>query len=159
VIGSVGSPFRNLLLVSVGATVLLAGGCDTGGSKPDSLYQKLIGSWRVNTVSSGENSPSPLIDTVRIEFSRENAVRSYRIIQDHSSDTTRVGRVFIPKSNVLRMGGYRTPLVWTFKFDGSRSVQLQLSRAGDTAVQEFLADIGQGGGARRLTLELLRDSG
>jgi hypothetical protein len=146
------------LLAAVGLSVVVQG-CDGTGSKRDSLYEKLRGAWRIERVTLDGAPRRPVDDAVRIEFSQDNGQRSYRIIRGASGDTSRVGRVGVPQSNVLTMrNGFGSPLTWRFEFDGSVSVRFQLRKARSESIQEFLAAIGLGGRSSNLTLNLIRDS-
>jgi len=149
---------RLVVLAGIGAAILLAGGCDSSGSKRDSLYQKLVGTWRIDRVDLGSNRIN-FEETVRVEFLQREDGRAYRIVRAASNDTTGRGQIAVPQSNVLRMrSGFGGLLVWKFEFDGSQSVRFQLRQADDASTQNFLTAIGLNGGTRSLAFELRRDS-
>jgi hypothetical protein len=152
---------RLVALAGIGAAILLAAGCDSSGSKRDSLYQKLVGTWRIDHQIDLDRNMVTLEDTVYVEFLQREGDRAYRIIRAASNDTTGQGQLHVPRSNVLRMtSGPGGLLVWNFEFGGSQSVRFQLVRQADddASVQDFLTAIGLSGGAESLAFELLRDS-
>jgi hypothetical protein len=145
-------------LLGIGIVLFLAGGCDGGGSKRDSQYQQLVGTWRIQRLDLGRG-PINVQDTVFVEFLQADDARSYRIIRAASRDTTRTGRVYVPRSNALRMiGGFDGALLWHFDFeepeDVSTSVRFQLQSASEESVQAFLGAIGVGGSTQALVVDL-----
>jgi len=152
--------YRALLLLSLGVTLLLASGCDTG-SKRDSLYQGLVGkTWEIQRVYLDGNSIPFAEQTVQLEFLSQEGGRSFRLSRIVSADTSTVtGRVGVPQDNILSMTGSFS-LVWRFTFekpeDVGDSVQFQLRRATDGSVPSFLNAIGLSGGARSLTIDFVR---
>ena len=146
-----------LLLVGVLAS---AGGCDSSGSKRDSLYQQLSGAWRVQEVRL-RTSRINIEDTVLVEFGQRDNQRLYRIIRP-PMDTTRRGWVNVPRSNLLSMTtGFQRPLLWSFSFDEpdptSTSARLRLESNWEGSSQAFLSAVGIGGGARLLAIDLERE--
>lgn len=148
------------MLLALGVLVV-AGGCDGGGSKRDSLYSQLTGTWRIQRVQLGAE-PRLLEPRVHIEFAQRDGQRTYRIVQVASADTTREGRVDVPRSDIVSMTtGFVRPLLWRFDFDEpdptSTSVRLRLESNWQGSSQAFLNAIGIGGGAQTLALELERE--
>jgi hypothetical protein len=143
------------------ATLAAAAGCDGGGSKRSSLYQQLAGSWKVQRIYLGAG-PISVADTARVAFLQEAGQRSYHIVRVASADTTRSGRVAIPRSNMLSMTtGFARPLLWRFDFDEpdptSTSVQLRLESTWRGSTAAVLEAIGVGGGAQILVVDLERN--
>jgi hypothetical protein len=148
------------LIVLLLAGALAAGGCDSSGSKRDSLYQQLSGTWRVQEVRL-RTSRINIEDPALVEFGQQDEQRSYHIIRS-PMDTTRRGRVSVPRSNLLSMTtGFRRPLLWSFTFDEpdptSTSVRLRLESNWEGSSQAFLNAVGIGGGARILAIDLERE--
>jgi len=136
------------------------GGCDSSGSKRDSLYQQLTGSWRIQQVRL-RSSRINIEDTVRVEFVQQDDQRSYNIIRP-PRDTTRRGWVNVPRSNVLSMTtGFQGPLLWSFTFDEpdptGTSVRLRLTSNWEGSSQAFLSAISIGGGGQILAIDLERE--
>jgi hypothetical protein len=151
---------RLAALAGVGIAILFGSACDSGGAKRDSLYQKLVGSWRIYEVSLDGGTVRPEEDTTRIEFLQREESRAYRIIRVASNDTTGRGQIEIERSNELYMTlGLGGLLVWNFEFNGSLNVRFQLQRAeDDESVRNFLTAIGLREGTQDLALDLRRDS-
>lgn len=134
-------PSRPSVARALGAALLLwagplvFGGCDGGGSKQASLYQRLVGTWTVERLEVGAFNRTPLLQerysTVRFVFQSADGDRTYRV-SGRRSDSTWVlsdGRVDLRGGQLLRMhpgfthpeGGLR-PVTWTFRFDASRAI-------------------------------------
>ena len=146
-----------LLLIGI---LIGAGGCDGSGSKRDSLYQQLTGSWRIQHVQL-RSSRLNIEDDVLVEFEQQDDQRSYSIIRS-SDDTTRRGRVTVPRSNLLSMTtGFQRPLLWRFNFDEpdptSTSARLRLESTWEGSSQAFLNAVGIGGGGQILAIDLERE--
>lgn len=136
------------------------GGCDSSGSKRDSLYQQLTGSWRIQQMQLRSGRVN-VEDTVLVEFAQQDDQRSYRIIRV-PTDTTRDGRINVPRSNVLRMTtGFQGPLLWSFTFEEpeptSTSARLRLESNWEGSSRAFLNALGIGGGAQILAIDLERE--
>lgn len=147
-------------LGGIGGIVFFATGCDGSGSKRDSLFQQLIGTWRIERVElDGRNTINNFEEPVRVEFLQRDDARSYRIVRGASPDPIRSGRVDVSQRNILRMiSGFNNRLVWRFTFeepeDISTSVRFRLESALEEDVQTFLDAIGLRGSAQRLVIDL-----
>ncbi len=155
---------RLIALAGIGSLILFAGGCDSAGSKSDSLFQQLIGTWCIDRIQLNRNEVNlEAEDAVRIEFLKQGDNRPYRIIRSASDDTTQRGRVRIQENNVLQMTVGTGLLEWSFDFgkpeDVSESVRFQFRGDTNESVQDFLEALGVSGDAQRLQLDLERHSG
>lgn len=145
-------------------SILFTVGCDSGGSKSNSLFQRLVGTWRLDRVqANGSKFDFGDDDPVRVEFSQREDIRLYRIIRSASNDTTLSGRVDVLENNILRMTVGAGLLEWSFDFgepeDVSGSVRFRFQGETNESVQDFLEAIGVGGDAQRLQFDLERSSG
>jgi hypothetical protein len=140
--------------------LIAATGCDGAGSKQDSLYNQLTGTWQVQRVQL-DGSTITLKSDVRIEFLQQGG-RRYQIARPAAGDTTRRGRIDLPRSDILSMTtGFARPLLWRFDFEEpeptSTSVRLRLESNWQGSSQAFLDAIGIGGGAQTLAVDLQRE--
>jgi len=148
------------LLLAIGV-LIAAGGCDSTGSKRESLYNQLAGTWQIQRVQLDGDGFS-LEDGVRVEFSQRDGRRAYRIVRVASRDTTRRGEINLPRAGTLSMTtGFAQPLLWRFNFEEpettSTSVRLRLESNWQGSSQAFLDAIGIGGGAQTLAVDLQRE--
>jgi hypothetical protein len=128
---------------------VLVGGCDGGGSKQDSLYQRLVneGPWIIERFEGefiAPNRHDQRYSELRVDFRQRNGGHGYQIIGRFSADSSRVlaeGIVRLRGDNVLRMRtGFDRPVTWNYGFEVSRA-KLSL-RFG---YQEFLRTLFPGG--------------
>ena len=150
--------FRELVLVGVALATVFAGGCDSGGSKRDALYNKLVGTWEIRRVQLDRSTVSFSDETLQLEFLTRDDGRSYRLTRTVPGDTSTVtGAISVPESNVLSMTG-EFALVWRFDFnepdDLDDSVRFRLAQASDENVEAFLNAIGLSGSAEVVTMDL-----
>jgi len=148
--------WRGLLL----GLLLVAGvGCDSGGSRQEAQYQRLVGTWEVLDLRQGR---FVLCGECAVELTfREGERRAYRLRHAPAEgDTSTVsGRVEVLGENTLSLSeGFSRPLVWTFTFNEpdelNDSVRLQLASRWEGSAQAFLSVIGRSGTSQPVEIDL-----
>jgi hypothetical protein len=143
--------FGDLAAGGLLCVALLLAGCNTAGSKQESLYQRLSGDWRLERLEGGGFDYSATIaerypSGVRLTFQEADGGRTYTIVGRAASDSLRriaKGRVVLPGENVLGMtSGFSREVTWRYRFPTSTRVLFE----GERGSRTFLAALLPGGG-------------
>lgn len=128
------SLFRPVFLGVAGALLCTGGflliGCDGAGSKRDSFYERLDGSWTIERLEGGRSDYEARLDslypqTATITFRDDGQARTYEMTarsSDGSVTKLAEGFVELPSDKVLRMTGVfrQRPVTWKYGFEASR---------------------------------------
>ncbi len=150
------------LLALAGGIACVVAGCDGGSSKRTSQFRNLEGAWRIQRIDL-RGAELVLQDTVQVEFFSDEGGRSYRLVRpSQQNSVTAEGAIDILNANALSMTkGFAQPLVWTFDFEKpsslTTSVRFSLQSRWEGSVEAFLNAIGQGGTARSIEMDLVRE--
>lgn len=144
--------FGDLAAGGLLCAALLLAGCNTAGSKQESLYQRLSGEWRLERIEGGGFDYSATIaerypSGVRLTFQETDGGRTYTIVGQTGRDSLRVlaqGRVALSGENVLGMpSGFSRRVIWRYRFPTSTRVLFESERGS----RAFLAALLPGEGA------------
>jgi len=136
-----------LMAVFAGGLVLV--GCSGTGSKKESSYGRLVGSWTVERLEvDGFNRTNRIeerYESLTFRFRDNSEDRTYEVTGNVSSDSTRLmlqGQIDLLSSRVLRMlGGFPRPVTWTFQFETSNSVFMEIPDDRLSGSGAFLRDV------------------
>lgn len=123
------------ILVFFGVAGWALSGCDGGGSKRTSFYERLVGAtWSVERLlvngADYTNQVEQRYASLGFVFRSGEAGRTYSMTGPVAGDTTTVqanGTIELISYRSLQMlGGFSRPVTWTFEFEASDSVIFQV---------------------------------
>jgi hypothetical protein len=138
------------LLFCVGG--LLLGGCDETGSKRESLYKRLMGTWTIERLEGGGFDYTNRLSErypqgVGITFRDQEDGRTYKIVSPPSGDSPAVlaeGVVFLPGGNDLRMAsGLDRRVAWRYNFPTSTRALFEVQGGSRAFLRALLSERGR----------------